>query len=219
MHHWLHTLTPHGDINKFEIEDGVIRQAVATLLSERSSITEVTVDIPRDASDQSLDVDRAEDNVLIAVSAEEAIDANRDISELVSDFATIRRSGSVDRLEIAARERSWPGTATPGTAVRLRAELARDIDTPSLTSWLEEALEQCAVKLPSVGIEAMVGRGEDALTSVNVSLTFPKGEDPTTTLSAREFTDFFEGEVLDPATLTADLFTEHRIAPNPQTWT
>ena len=125
----------------------------------------------------------------------------------------------VERIEIAERERLWPGTATPGTAVRIRAVAAAGIDTPSLTHWLKEALSECKLKMPEVAITAMVAEAKTGLSTMNVSLAFPLDQDPTHSLSSRTINGFLDGALMDPATLTADLFTEHRIAPNPQTWT
>ncbi len=219
MHHQLYTLRPHGDTNKFEVEDGVIRGAVATLLSVRSSISEVLVDIPRDlGAEDAFGISGAVDGVLIAISAEMDIDAQPDMSALSERFATVDTFGEVERIEIAEREKTWPGTATPGTAVRLRAEGGPGVDLPSLTNWVREGLSSCAQKLPGVGIRAMVAGEGSALTAVNISLSFPLGEDPADNLTSRALKPLLESELLDPESLTANMITEHRIFPNPQTW-
>lgn len=220
MHHQLFTLRPHGDVNKFEVEDGAIRGAVATLLSERSSITDVLVDIPRvlEKTQDAFDVPGADDAVLIAISAEEEIDAQPDMSKLSENFATVATQGEVDRIEVVERDRSWPGTATPGTAVRFRANSAPGIDTPSLTNWVKEVLLQCAEKLPDVGIRTMMATGTSDLTTVNISLSFPPGADPADTLTSRALKPFLDSELLDTGSLTVNMITEHWIFPNPQTW-
>ena len=220
MHHWLYTLRPHGDVNKFEVEDGVIRGVVAALLAKPSSIIDVLVDIPRDANSQgSFDIPGAEDHVLIAISAEQDADAQPDMATLAKDFATVESSGSVQRTEIAERERTWPGTATPGTAVRLRAAAAPGIDAPGLASWLNDALADCVTKLPGVGIRAMPAAGSTGLTAINVSLAFPQGEDPESQFTSRTLQPFLDSEILAPGSMTANMVTEHRILPNPQIWT
>ena len=177
------------------------------------------VDIPRDANSQgSFDIPGAEDHVLIAISAEQDADAQPDMAELAKNFASVESSGSVQRTEIAERERTWPGTATPGTAVRLRAA-APGIDAPSLASWLNDALADCVAKLPGVGIRAMPAAGSTGLTAVNVSLAFPQGEDPESQFTSRTLQPFLDSEILAPGSMTANMVTEHRILPNPQIWT
>lgn len=220
MYYSLFTLRPHGDVTKFELEDGVIRSTATALIEESSSITEIRVDVPREKVEVGIDVPGATDHTLIAISAESESDVMPDLAPLVNNFAMIVAVGRVDRLEIAAQDGTWSGTATPGTAVRLRADAAPGISIADLTSFATDALNDCARTFPTIGIQALVAANEaTSLSTVNVLFTFPPGLDPTDLINPRTAAPIVGSELLDSNSLFANQVTEHCIAPKNQEWT
>jgi len=220
MHHSLPTLTPHADITKFELEDGIMRGVVAALLSEPSSIAEIIVDMPRDGTDNlPVSAPSATDNALLAITASSESDAAAELDELVSPFAVVSRAGIADRIEVVERERTWHGTATPGVALRLRADRAPGIDVASFTHWATDSLANCAVRLPNSGIRAMVATvSESPLSSVSASVIFDRDEDLRDALTDGALAAFTESELIAPDSLSIDMVTEHRVSPNPNAW-
>ena len=45
MHHCLHGLTSHRDVTRFELEDGILREAAPELLREATGIDKITIDL------------------------------------------------------------------------------------------------------------------------------------------------------------------------------
>jgi len=221
MHSTLFTLTAHPDITKFELEDGMLRGAVASLLAERSSISEVTVDIPRDGTENlPHDFPSTPDSTLIAITASSVSDTAQALDLLVNDFAVVTRSGAVDRLDITNRDASWPGTATPGVTLRIRADQTPGINLSSFTQWTKDALGSCSERLPSTTIRAMIAtEGSSQLPSVSTAITFANDDELRDALGGKVLAPFVDSEFLSPGTLSFDMVTEHRVSPNPNTWT
>lgn len=220
MHHSLYTLKPHGDITKFELEDGLIRGTVSSLLSERSSIAEVVVHIPRDeTADLPVDVASATDNLLIAISADSEADASHDLGPLVSEFATVERSGMVQRNDIVVLDRTWPGTATPGVALRIRADGAPGVDPETLSTWANDSLHIICEQVPHLGCWAMTAtQSGSQLSTVTASIQFAENNDLRNALTHGPLAPFLDGTQIEPSSRFMHMVTEHRISPNENTW-
>ncbi len=220
MHHCLYMLKPHGDITKFELEDGLIRGVVSSLLAERSSIAEIIVHIPRDETvDLPVDLAVATDNLLIAITAGSEADAMHDLGPLVAEFATVEGSGAVVRHDAGVLDQTWPGTATPGVGLRIRVDGAPGIDPATLSTSVYDFLEALRGQVPLLGCWAMAALQPDSpLSSMTISILFQTSDDLRAALAHGTLAPFLESPDLDFSHRYVHMVTEHRISPNANTW-
>ena len=220
MHHGLYTLRAHGDITKLELEDGVIRGAVASILAEASTIVEVLVDIPRATSaDLPRSVEPTPDSAQVVITASSESDAERDLATLVAEVAVVERFGRVDRFEHGEVEQSRPGSARPGVSLRVRADRTSEADHTTFAHWVEDSLLTTASRLGGIEVRSFVAAREaDAIPSVSASFAFPGTEEAFEAIESGALNSVLDSDLIKPETLQLDLVTEHRIRPNPNTW-
>ena len=221
MHHGLYTIRAHGDVTKLELEDGLIRGAVASLLSEPSTIVEVLVDVPRDASsDLPHDAEPTPDSAQILITASSESDAESDVATLIAEVAIVERAGRVIHAALVAPEGEWPGSATPGVTLRIRANRASTVEQQAFTQWVDESLLTISSRLGGIAARSSTATQDDGdLPSMSASLTFPSTEEAFDAMSSGALSSLLESDLIDPATVQIDLVTEHRFKPNPNTWT
>ena len=91
MHDAFYALAAHEDIAKLELEDGLLRHAAVELLSKRSSIRQIVVDLTRARSiDLGVPARPADFDASVRITADSEEDAHPDaLADLVLDVASI----------------------------------------------------------------------------------------------------------------------------------
>ena len=212
--HYFH-LHAHDDVTTLELEDGLIRTAVAELITQPSTITEIVVDIPRQRAIQ-FGEGPAGPVVSLVISAESADDTVPDLQPLVAEVAVINDSWQAQLAEVKSTTRSWVGVATPGVKVSVLVDAAPGIGAPALSTFLTE-IGQDAGSLEEVATVELL-TPTDRSTRAILSLQVNPEPELDSLLSSDTFAKLSASDLLDLSSLTASASTEHRIAPNPNTW-
>ncbi len=224
MHATYFEIVPHDDIARLDLEDGLIRNAAAALIANASTIDEIIVDVPRQRSIElgASGADSASAPAMCIVAAELA-DTKPDLDDLLVEVATVSTSWPATISTLLEVDQDWPGPVTPGVKLRLSASAAPGIDGASFATWITDSLHRCADRCEDLlAVTALQPAsdddGPDAL-SVIGTLSFRDDAALDAALSSAAFAPFAESEMIAPESLRAAAVSEHRIRPNPNTWT
>ena len=222
MHSRLYGLTSHPDVTRFEVEDGIVRNAVATLLGDETTINTVVVDVGasvREATleDPNLNPDALHD-VMIAIHAEVEADSEPpNLAELVADVAVVGGSWSISSTELAELEKPWVGTASPGPKVTAFAR-PTDADSPRYRAGIAELARETATTLGDVGSRVVHVEGTPGSFSTAISFWFPNPDAAKAAWDRDGFAPLIASDLIDQHSLALLEATEHVLAPNPNTW-
>jgi len=215
MHrHYFH-LTAHDDVNTLELEDGLIRTAVAELITQPSTINEIVVDIPRQRAIELGDAPAAP-LVSLVISAEEADDTVPNLQPLVAEVAVINDSWQAQLIQLLPITRSWVGNTTPGVKVSAYVEAAPGIDAAALTAFLKNIGEDAA-EIDEVVAGELLSPSDRSARSI-LSLQVDPEAELDALLSSGAFETLSKSELIETSSLAASAASEHRIVPNPNTW-
>lgn len=220
----LYALVQHRDIAKFEFEDGLVRQAAASLLAEPSTISTIAVDTLTSTTIENIGQPPMGSTVidaLVRITAEEEVDARPvGFEELVSDVARVVGIWEVDVRDLAVRTDSWRGTSTPGVKLSLMLRRGPGIDLGSYEGWLRDETKSLLGSLDSAGVRTLVPRqppGDDDFDTL-LEFSFPTESALTTALANRTLAPILESELLEPSSLTVLATAEHILRPNENAW-
>lgn len=223
MHHAFYALTAHVDVAKFELEDGIIRVAGASILRHESSISRILVDVPMERR-LVLDVPTVKPgwDAIVIISANMPPDCLReDLAPLVLDVATVGPPIMVSVVDVLDVPEPWIGSATPGPKVSLVLRRSAGVDMKSYDLWLHEAVEDCASRIDRGGCRAITPKRDDdrdARFDTIASFWFPTEEALTDALAAQALAPLTSSHLIDAATIGTMSSTEHRLTPNPNAW-
>lgn len=218
-----YAMVKHDDVAKFDLEDGLVREAAQSLLETPSTTEQIRIDLPREDEvplglahrDPALDA-----LVTIAAGSEEdARPAN--LADLVGDVARVAGAWSVQSLTIAEREDSWIGSATRGITVHLLCNRGAGIDQTSYDAWRRDALKTCADTLDGVGVreytvDAVLVEGDGFDTHVEFS--FPTEAELDEALAANVLSSVVDSELLEESSVRLFTATQQLLAPNENAW-
>jgi hypothetical protein len=223
MHHAFYALAAHVDIDKFELEDGVVRRASRELLLEESTISRVLVDIPTERP-LSLDIEThvPEWDVSLIITAESSEQsAPHNFAELIIDVASVIGQRAVSTIEVSELSSSWIGSATPGPKISFLLNRSAGVDAGSYDGWLRDALNDCIAKVDDVGCRAFapLRKNEvDAGFDTIASFWFPSVEALESAVGEHVFNPLLTSHLVDNDAIRAMSSVEHRLTPNPNTW-
>ena len=214
MHHCLHGLTSHRDVTRFELEDGILREAAPELLREATGIDKITIDlgvtVRRGASESP--VTRFDSTLLISGATEADVAPTR-LTDLLAEVAVIGATSRLEVTDVSQLEKSWIGTATPGP--KLTAHIDKTIaDSSDSRERVHELATSICDSLGNVGCRVMFGdRSEQWPITTSISFWFPNKQSAVAALDSSAFDPLVEQET----SLLVEAI-EHRLAPNPNTW-
>lgn len=219
----VYALSAHFDIAKFELEDGLVRQAAASLLAAPSTIAQITVDI---ATAGVVDVDTPHSapsfDAMLRIAADSMSDAQPpDLAELVADVVGVVGAWTVETSVLAERDDHWIGSSTPGVKLVAFLTSGPGIDRGSYDGWLRDAAMTCAAELDGVGV-ALVSPN-DPLVGVErfdtiLELSFPGRAELEKALAEKTLQPILGSELLDLGKTQLVTTAEHRLVPNENAW-
>ncbi|MFT7474610.1 MAG: hypothetical protein ACI81L_001535 [Verrucomicrobiales bacterium] len=223
MYHAFYALAAHDDIEKFELEDGVVRHAGAALLAETSTIERIIVDAPSERRPEPpADRPAVPWESSITISAREAADCRPpELDELIFDVARVVGAWTVASVDVAEFERDWIGKATPGGKLSFLLRRSAGADQGSYENWLSDAMVECTNRLGDVGgryvlpLDAFVPGAEFETIA---SFWFPNDEALKTAMEGDGFGPLLASHLVDHAATRTHFSVEHRLVPNPNAW-
>ena len=223
MHDAFYALAAHEDIAKLELEDGLLRQAAVELLSKRSSIRQIVVDLTRARSiDLGVPARPADFDASVRITADSEEDAHPDaLADLVLDVASIVGTWTVANHETTELPKVWIGTATPGVKLMFLFNRAAGIDITSYDTWLQDAIASCESRLHDAGVRyfsplTAFQHGDDFDTIAEFSFVSEEALDDA--IDDRAFSPLVGSELLDPDSVRLRPTIEHRLLPNKNAW-
>lgn len=224
MYDAFYALAGHGDIARLELEDGLVRGAAVELLSRRSSIRQIVVDLPRARSvDLGVSSRPAGFDASMRITAEREADAHPDVlADLVLDVASVVGTWSLANHESSELPKEWIGTATPGAKLMFLFNRAAGIDITSYDTWLQDAIASCQSRLDGAGVSyfsplTAFQHGDDFDTMAEFSFATEDALDAA--IEDRALSPLLGSELLDPDSVRIRPTVEHRLVPNENTWT
>jgi len=220
MHQSYFALEAHSDVTRFEIEDGIVRGAVAQLLAQPSTIERVTVHIPRERSiDVGLPTATSGPQPALCITAEAENDAHIDLAPLIADVGIVADSWQVTTSTLAASDREWVGNVAPGVALRVAVSAAPGIDAANFRTWLTDALHRCADRCTDLQALRVTLPLHREPPSVIATISFETEGALDASLDASALEPFIGSEMIDIRSAQITAISEHLITPNPNTWT
>jgi hypothetical protein len=224
MYHAFYALAAHDDIEKFELEDGIVRHAGAELLAEASTIERIIVDAPSERRPEpAADTPRVPWGSSITISARDAADCRpAALDELIFDVALVVGAWTVASVDVAEFERDWIGRATPGGKISFLLRRSAGIDQSSYENWLSNAMIESTNRLGDVGSRYVLPR--DAFVpgvefDTIASFWFPDDHALEAAVDGDGFGPLIASDLVDRTATRTHLSVEHRLIPNPNTWT
>ncbi len=223
MHNHLFTLRSHSDIAKFELEDGVVRSAAASLLADESTIRHLLIDMSTERTLALMSEVRTpqwESSVLISSTDEGDADANV-LGDLVVDVASIIDHWPVMTIEVSDLEGSWVGSATPGPKVSFVVRRSSGIDSASFNAWLRDTLSDALAKSPGMGARALAPLDTDDQAAPRdsiLSFWFRNEAALNDAVSNQLFAQLLSAELIEADSIRLWSTVEHRLTPNPNAW-
>lgn len=216
MHHRVYGLTSHADLTRFEVEDGLLRHTAPELLKAETSITAVTLDVAiADHAGQISDYD----NQITISASDEADAAPTNLVELVSEVAIVKASAWFTITEVAELSTTWVGSATPGPKVTLHFDPASE-NSGSYRGDVEELAGTVAKSLGDVGSRVLhAGAAGRWPRSTAISFWFPNRDAAKDAFDGDGFAGLTTSSLINNETLVIVQAVEHRVLPNPNTWT
>lgn len=223
MHTAVYALAQHDDIAKFELEDGLVRQAAVSLLAAPSSIRSIAIHVPK-AHEVSVGLGSrpAGYDALIEITAGEEHDTRpKEFDNLIFDVARPIGAWSVSTTQIAERSDEWIGTATPGITLTLLFSRAPGIDLNSYDGWLRDALMSCVERLDDCAVRMLSPStvllpGDEFETMLEFS--FPTTSALEQAIADHAFAPVIGSELLDVGSIRSQSSVEHRLVPNENAW-
>lgn len=219
----VYALSPHFDIAKFELEDGLVRQAAASLLAAPSTITQITVDI---ATAGVVDVDTPHSapsfGAMLRIAADSMSDAQpTDLAELVADVVGVVAAWTVTTSVLAERDDHWIGSSTPGVKLVAFLTGGPGIDSGSYDGWLRDAAMTVATELDGVGVALLSPNdpliGDERFDTI-LELSFPGQAELEKALAEDTLQPILGSELLDLGKTQLVTTAEHRLVPNENAW-
>ena len=223
MPHALFTLKSHSDIEKFELEDSVVRGAARALLRTESTITRLLIDI-RTERDAPLQVDTRSPgwDAALVISADDHHDAfPESMDELVVDAASVQGRWEVSIKEIRDIGKEWVGASTPGAKISFVLTRSAGIDAASFDQWLDDVANEIAAQMVDGGARCitLVDRELlDAPCDTIVSFWFPTDSALESATEERLFASVLSSHLVDEDSILVQQSVEHRNYPNPNAW-
>jgi len=220
VHHSVVVLAAHPDVAKFEFEDGVVRDAVATLLADESTIERVLVDL---ATERALALSDATEpaqwdgSILVSATDSKDVDLGS-IGELVGSVASVVSTWSALVTEVSDLGSTWVGSPTPGPKVSFVLGRGQGVDSESFHSSLVDVLSEAADKMPEIGCRAITSAPNSNSTSAVASLWFPTEESLNDAVASQLFSPIMTSHLFDAAGARTLTTIEHRLSPNPNAW-
>lgn len=222
----LYALVQHDDIAKFELEDGLVREAAASLLAQPSTISDIAIDTLTSATfDDRLPAGTGTSargfDALLRITASDENDARpTELDDLVATVARVVGRWPVASREIASRGDSWLGTSTPGVKLNLLLSRGPGIDLSSYDGWLRDETQSTAEALDRVGVRSISPIDGTEFPSFDTLLefSFPSQELVNSSLDGGSLSGIVGSELLDPAQLRMFATSEHILKPNENAW-
>lgn len=220
----LHGLSCHPDITRFEIEDGLVRHAAASLLREATTISSIVLDVSvhqRTGLPQSeADLPLLGYNALMAISAEDdEATSPSNLADLLAETAIVGASALFATSNVAELEKPWIGSATPGPKITAFFDASAGGDSADYRGKITEVAQLMCNDIGDVGCRITHSEGDAALFSTAISFWFagPKAADDA--VESGVFDRLTNSDLVDSNSLVCLESVEHRILPNPNTWT
>jgi len=221
MHAVYFEVAPHQDIARLDLEDGLIRQAAASLTATASTIKEIVVDVPRERTiDLAGSNDGPSASPAVVIEAEEEGDTAVELDHLLAEVATVQSAWSAKLSTLIEPSREWAGVVTPGVKLRLSGSAAPGINSASFEQFVADSLLRCADRcdgLLALTLAQSIGQASNPPHAV-AGFSFVDDQALDAALVASAFTPFARSELMQAASLHIAAVSEHRIAPNPNTW-
>ena len=223
--HRFHALTCHPDVTRFEIEDGLVRTATASLLSQETTISSVIADVEIHAHsgfDAKSNVDIASiaqyNSSLLISSTDEAATSPEHLAELVAEVAVVGSSWRVSITELSELEKPWIGAATPGPKITVFANPDSAVDSPQYRSDIEELAGEVCAAIGDVGSRISYIDDGSAPFTTAISFWFASPRSAEAAVESGEFERMYDSALLESDSILFVESIEHRIIPNPNTW-
>lgn len=218
-----HAMVKHDDVAKFDLEDGLAREAAMALLESPSTIEEIRIDLPRE---DVLELGREHRSVgfdaLVTITAGSEQDARAgSLDDLVVDVAQVGGAWSVVTTNIAEREDTWVGSATRGLTVHLLCNRGAGIDQSSYDAWRRDALKTFADTVDGIGVredstDAVLVDGDGFDTHVEFS--FPTDAHLDEAIASNALSAIVDSELLEEGSVRVFAATQHVHVPNENAW-
>lgn len=214
----LFALNSHLDMTRFEVEDGLLRNAAADLLSNESAIETITIDIGLQRLPESVGEPLGTIDSLFLIKASNPDDATpAHFEELVASTASVAGSWTVETIPVTRLKKSWSGTATPGP--KLNAFFRTDKTGDTSRERIVDVTGTIAADLGDVGSRVtFVSAGQEAPFESAISLWFADVASAKDALAGPAYTTFFNSSLVDRESLGLYRTTEHVLTANPNIW-
>ena len=223
MPEFLHGLNRHPDATRFEVEDGLVRHAAASLLAEKTTITSIIVDVEAHerirpgATSESIHPARAFD-AFITVSGTGDEVSTPNLADLVSEVAVIGASWKTSSTEISELQNPWVGAATPGPKITAFFRPASSVSSPEYRSGVEELATMVSSSLSDAGSRVIHLEDGAAPFATAMSFWFVNASSADDAFGAVLVEQLSDSSLVDSSSLVFVEAIEHRIVPNPNAW-
>ncbi len=220
MHHVLYCLTSHPDVTRFEVEDGVVRQAAAELLSEETTIDTIAIDLGIFVREGAAETPAAGYDVLVSISGGTAEDVSpSEFAELVAEVAVVSSSTPISIDELSQLEKEWVGTTTPGPKVTAHFNPAAS-DSADYRDQIEALARSVVASIGNVGCRVVHSTPTDGWPfATSLGYWFANNAEAKEAFERDAFDLLSSSSLIAPNSFVLTESIEHRIAPNPNTWT
>ena len=226
----LHGLSCHPDVTRFEIEDGLVRDATATLLSEATTISSVIVDLgihPRtvvdsgdrvDSGDLDLSLIAGYNATMLITGEDDEAALPPNLADLVSEVAVVGSSWLVTTTEVAELDKPWIGAATPGPKLSAFFSPAAAADSLEYRTAIAELAAEICAGIGDVGCR--ISHIEDGPAPFTTAMSFwfsspLRAEDA---VRANRFDGLMSSGLTSTDSMLFVESIEHRVVPNPNIW-
>ena len=221
MHQRFFALRAHGDVAKFEYEDGIVRSAASGLLTEESGIDHVVADVATETAlhGASEFAKSSWDASLLISSATPDEPGIAEVPDLVADVAMVTESWPARVLTAGGLDSTWHGTTVPATKTSFVFRRAAGIDAASFEEWIQNELVDTVNNVGTRGSRAILTRDDgDFDDRAIVSMWFAQGDDLYNATATEIFSPFAGSSLIDADSLQLFTSVEHRLDPNPNAW-
>ena len=216
----VHALTCHMDATRFEIEDVLVRQAAASLVSEATALETIIADvgIHLRSTPGTNASDLASVNALLWLTSENEADTRPpELDALVAEAAVVTHSWLVTTNEISELSKPWVGQATPGPKVSIVFKRTTP-DSPDYRTRLVELAGEVRDLLGDVGSRTAFADDDSCPFDAAIIYWFPSPEAAEQAFESNGFDRVITSSLVDRGSAVVLEMIEHRIKPNPNNW-
>lgn len=216
----LHAFTCHLDATRFEIEDVLVRQTAASLVSEETPLESVTVDVgvqvrstpgPDAHGFESLHA------LMWLTGATDEATKPTQLDSLVAEAAIPMSAWSIATHEISELSQPWVGQATPGPKISIVFNRTT-ADSPDYRAELAALAQEVAALLGDVGCRIATTDDSTCPFEAAIIFWFVNPEAAAQAFRTNGFDRVITSPLVDRDSVVVLEMIEHRIAPNPNNW-